>query len=112
METEHIIKILQLKNLGRKSAFLICDFYKEELIADEHDPKEAVLKFISHKKGRLPLYSKADFSKAFQRGDEIIEESRKRGINITSYYDSDYPQTLKEIDDSPILLTLRGITKG
>jgi DNA processing protein len=99
--------------LGRKTAFQICDKALNEVVDNDNDLQELMLEYIS--KGvvkRLKDYSKQDFKSAFAQGERIIEKSEKSGIKILSFYDQHFPLKLKEIDDAPILLSLKGDYKS
>lgn len=109
LKTSEIIKILQLKGLGRKSAIKICDIAKDEVLDSDADLREFVLGCITDKKiKRLHVYSNHEFTEAFQKGDDICEKSEKAGVKILSVYDNDFPNHLKSIPNNPILLSFRG----
>lgn len=109
LKTEQIVKILQLKGLGRKTAFQICDKAVNEVIDNDYDLKNLLVEYIANGfVKRLPAYSGNDFINAFTQGEKIIEKSLKSGIKILSYYDQHFPLKLKEIDVAPILLNFKG----
>jgi hypothetical protein len=46
LKTEYIVKILQLKGVGRKTAFKICELAKNEIIDNDFDLQEIIFGFI------------------------------------------------------------------
>lgn len=109
LKTEQIVKILQLKGLGRKTAFKICDIAKNEIFDSNSDLQDFILECIANRKvQRLPEYSKHEFEEAFHKGEDIIEKSENENIKIISYFENDFPIKLKEITDSPIVLSFKG----
>ncbi len=109
LKTDQIVKILQLKKLGRKSAFKICEKAKDDIIDNDADLHEFVLGCIANNLvPRLPLYSKQEFAEAFRKGDDIIEKSEFAGVKILSTFEIDFPNQLKTILDNPILLSFKG----
>lgn len=109
LKTSQIVKILQLKGLGRKSAVKICDKAMNEVLDTDSDLQEFVLGCIANNwVSRLPVYSKYEFEEAFHKGDEICEKSENADVRIISIYDSDFPNKLKIIPDNPILLSFKG----
>jgi len=113
LTTRQILKILQLKGLGRKTAFKICEKAGDEVIDTDHDLAEFVKGCIANNWIRqLPEVSKYDFETAFSKAEEIIEKSEYGNIKILSYYDEHFPKSLKTINDPPILLNFKGDYKS
>jgi DNA processing protein len=113
LKTEYIVKILQLKGVGRKAAFKICDLVKNEIIDNDFDLQEIIIGFIVNKKiSRLQEYTKAELSIAFEQGEQILEKSERAGIKILSAFNSDFPEYLKDIHDKPIILNFKGNYKN
>ncbi len=108
LKTEQIVKILQLKGLGRKTAFLICEKAINEVIDCDNDLQELLLEYLDKKWIKRVKFTKEDISTAFHKGDEILDNSLNSGIKIVSYYDNSYPQILKDIPDKPIVLNFIG----
>jgi len=109
LKAEHIVKILQLRSLGRKTAFKICEVSKDEFIDNDRDLEEIILGYNANKQGyKLPDYSKNDFIDAFKKGNDLVEKSYGANIKILSFFDNDFPKQLKEIQDCPIILNFKG----
>lgn len=59
LTTYQIVKLLQLKQLGRKSAIIICENAKDETSEKDSYLEEFILGCIANKLvSRLPFYSK------------------------------------------------------
>ena len=109
LRTEQIVKLLQLKSLGRKTAFKLCDFAKNQVINTDYDLQEFLLGCIAQNKvQRLPFDTKEELSKAFNQGESILSKSEKAGIKILSTFDEKFPKDLKGIHDKPIIINLKG----
>jgi DNA processing protein len=109
LKTEQIVKILQLKGLGRKTAFKICDIAKDEFFDNDSDLQDFILESIANRKvQRLKEYSNHEFIIAFKKGEQILEESDKAGVKILSVFDEHFPIMLQDIIDRPIILNFKG----
>ena len=109
LKTSQIVKILQLKGLGKKTAIKICDRAQDEVLDSDSELKEFVLGCIANKwVKRLPIFSQNEFAEAFQKGEDICKKSEQSGVRILSIYDNDFPYQLRNIPDNPILLSFRG----
>ncbi len=109
LHTNQIVKILQLKRLGRTTAFKICEKAAYEILDKDQDLMEFIFGCIANKwVSRLPEYSKDEMIDAFTKGDEIIEKSDYNNIKIISFYDNDFPKSLKNIPNAPIILNFKG----
>jgi DNA processing protein len=109
LTTEQIVKLLQLKSLGRKTAFKLCEISKNQVIDNDYDLKEFLLGCIAQNKvQRLPFYTKEDLSNAFNQGLTILSKSDRAGITVLSVFDELFPSDLKEIHDSPIIINVKG----
>lgn len=106
LNTETIIGLMQLKGVGRKILFKICEQTKDL-------KEEALLDYLidaakTKKISRLPVFSKSDFKDAFAKGEDILERSDRENIAITSFYDKTFPLTLRSIDDPPLIINTKG----
>ncbi|ELR97840.1 DNA-processing protein DprA [Gloeocapsa sp. PCC 73106] len=52
--------------------------------------------------------SREEINTAYQKAKESLEEHRKQGITIVSYVDVQFPQQLREIENPPLLLYIKG----
>jgi DNA processing protein len=108
LSAEQIVKILQIRNFDRKSAFLICDILKDETISTDHELKDSILHCSGKKNPKLPSFTGDDLNRAIKTGNNICQMSENSGIKILSFYNDDFPKSLKTIDDCPIVLNFKG----
>lgn len=114
-----IVKLLQLPGFGPKSVENLItnpSFFSSEL--SENELLEIVNESIKTKKIRVKTeYSSNEFSKAFDKGQEIIDKSISNQVSIVTKYDDDFPSCFKAIisinndkvkDVSPLIMSLKG----
>lgn len=104
--TYDIVKLLQLRGMGRRTAKKFCEL-------DFNGSSEDLKDFIVEVSGnnllqRFPVYQKSDIVEAFKKGEEILEKSERANINITSYFDKKFPEALKNIVDPPLVINTKG----
>ncbi|MDU1890604.1 MAG: HAD-IA family hydrolase [Dysgonomonas sp.] len=106
-----IVKLLQLKGIGRKTIFSILETIEE----DNFDYSINLVEFINivsnkHEKiaKKLSNLTYNDFNNAENYANDIIAKSKENGIKIISYFDDIYPISLKESKDPPIILNYIG----
>jgi len=106
LNTKDLVRILQLKKMGRRTAKKLCDFSYQGLSSNLED----IIFEISSKKliSRFPDYSRDEINKASNLGDQILEKSEVEKITITSFYDEKFPRSLLTIEDPPILINTKG----
>lgn len=110
LSKELILTLQQLKGIGNKTIFKICESEKSSIsnVDDVYD----VLKKQRGKK--FENLVKDDIVEANGYAKRIIEKSEEANIGLISYYDAGYPDILKHtIDeegrlDPPLLLWYRG----
>lgn len=112
LSTDQIVKILQIRNFERKTAFLICDILKDETINDDSELKESILHCSGIKNFELPSFAADDLNRAITSGNNICRMSENSGIKILSFYDEDFPNSLRTIEDCPIILNFKGNYKS
>jgi DNA processing protein len=105
IRTDQIIKALQLPRLGRKTAFKLFSLLTTNLNNDYE-----LFDFIieNSDKYRLPKYTSIDWQKALNNFDEISHLNEKNGIKSISFYDKNFPELYKSINDTPIILNYIG----
>jgi DNA processing protein len=106
LKTEQIIKILQLKGIGRKKAFSICEQARDETFKSDIELRNYIADYFTNIS--KDNYSDDDYKIAFEKGDNIIYKSEEENIKIISYYDDDFPNMLKQMGDKPIVLNYKG----
>lgn len=109
LKTEHIVKLLQLKSMGRSTLNKLLNVKFNRQIINDKDLSD-FLNFAYHDKliPNLQNYSSSDITAAFRKGNEILELSEKLGITILPNNHPDFPQLLHLIDDPPIILNFIG----
>ncbi len=112
LRTEQIVKILQLKKLGRRTAYKVYEVAKKEVLDDDRD----LIEFIGYCKSNnliknLQDYSNDDFQIAFDKAEKIFEKSDKENIKIVSVDENLFPESLRKIKDPPIILNYKGDIK-
>ncbi|WP_316807379.1 DNA-processing protein DprA [Pedobacter agri] len=110
ISTEIIVRLLQIKGLGRRTAFKLCkglDF--------NPTPTELIEYLFDYAKRfpntRLPVLNTIEIDAAFKKAEDIIDKSERADVQIISYYNELYPQSLKEIPDPPLVLNIKGNPK-
>lgn len=110
LSKEMILTLQQLKGIGNKTIFKICESEKSSIT--DIDEVYNVLKKQKGKK--FENLVKDDIIEANGYAKRIIEKSEEANIGLISYYDVSYPDILKRtIDeegrlDPPLLLWYRG----
>jgi DNA processing protein len=98
-----ITMLLQLPGVGRKGVHNALTAHKGLLSASspEQASKSIALKLN-------PRLTSAALTTAIDAGHAILEESTKLGIHMVSFFDPDFPASLKKIPDPPVLLNYKG----
>lgn len=110
LSKEMILTLQQLKGIGNKTIFKICENEKSS-ISDVDDVYDVLKK---QKGKKFENFVKEDIVEANSYAKRIIEKSEEANIGLISYYDAGYPDILKRtIDeegrlDPPLLLWYRG----
>jgi DNA processing protein len=109
LNTENVVKLLQVKGVGRMKLFKL-----ESLITfTPYDDKE-LSEFLIEKSPilKIPQSNIAEILSAFHRGQEILESSKESGITTVSFWDDGYPEQLRDIESAPAVLNILGNVKG
>lgn len=109
LTAEQIIKVLQLKNIGRKTAFKIYDNSINQCISDDKD----LINFLTSLSQRklvpnLATYTLYEFQSAFDDGNCIIEDSVNNNVKYISFFDQKFPSRLRNENDPPIIINYKG----
>jgi len=106
IRTEDIVRLLQLKGMGRRKARKFCEL---DFRGDTRDLLDHILEVCANKTlTRFPEYTRAEIELAFAKGDDILEKSDRANISIHSFYDAKFPKPLKEISDPPMVISTKG----
>lgn len=112
LNTELLITLQMLPNIGNKT---ILKFAQSVNINSVEDLSEYI---CAMKKGRFANIDNKTFSQANQTAHRIMETCDRENIGIISYFESSFPQQLREcVDekgapDAPIVLYYRGNIKA
>ncbi|MBV6479070.1 MAG: hypothetical protein HGGPFJEG_01831 [Ignavibacteria bacterium] len=106
---KYIFFLTRIKNLGNVKIRNICSYY--DLPEDFFKCKISDLKKIegidSVISGEI-LKSISDRDRIFRDYDKVREHSFKKGMAMTTIFNNDYPENLKNIFDAPVLLYYKG----
>lgn len=104
---ESIVDLLQIKGIGRRTAFKICRHLDFSPKSDEWFD---VLYKFSHENPnvRMPTLNKVELEESLKKSEIIFEKSEKANVKILSFFDSQYPETLKSIADPPLIINVKG----
>jgi len=109
LTTSQIITILKLPGVGRKTAFNICEAGKAEKFEHYNEFFDWITTLSNNKKfARLSNFTINDFESALSYSYKIQENSQKNKIEIVSFYEELFPESLKEIEDKPLILNYKG----
>ncbi len=107
----HLIALYSIDGIGDKSIATLIEHYNsiENIFADD----EAGI--INTIKNALSRQKKKDFNfsktKLLEKAKRIVDDSQKRGIEILTIFDKDYPFNLKQINNPPYILYIKGNKK-
>lgn len=108
LSTEQIIKLLQIKGIGRGKVFKLI----EALSFLPSSNRELAEVVIEHSKMlQLQISSIAEIIEFFQKAETIIAKTENSNIQTISFFDDRYPSNLKKIPSPPVLLNIKGNIK-
>jgi DNA processing protein len=109
LSTIQILKILNLRGVGRRTAFAICENAGHGAIENDNDLYDLIQGCIANNKIRtFAVYDKNTVFAAFSKAEETLQKSFTKNIKVLSFFEKDFPVSLKAIEDPPILLHLKG----
>jgi len=106
LTTDHLVKLLAVKGVGRAKVFRLTELINFRPGSDV-ELAEALIEQIPALKLTSSL-SKTEILNSFRAAGDLLEESRRIGIKTISYFDSEFPLLLKDIDTPPIVLHILG----
>jgi len=107
IKIESIVDLLQIKGMGRRTALKICKHLDFSPKSDEW--YDVLVKFaLDNPNFRMPVLNKAAIKEAFKKSTQIFEKSENANVKILSYFDSQYPESLKSIADPPLIINVKG----
>ncbi len=113
LNRELILTLQNLKGVGSKSVFETVEIFGGKV----HNIDDLCNFWGTLKKKKYKKYTLDDIKSAHHTARRIIEEAESHDIGILAYYDSQFPQLLRECTDEegksapPILLYYRGNIK-
>lgn len=99
-----LLTLLQIPKIGRKTILSL--FQSRDEVPTDLDQLYDFLLTVRDK--RLVNVKRNDLLETADIAKRIIEESANKEIRILSFFDDVYPESLKKIDDPPILVYLKG----
>ncbi|MDM1465382.1 DNA-processing protein DprA [Myroides odoratimimus] len=118
MKTNDILVFLQLKGLGRATAFKLVEYYHFKEYKFSRSDASELFEFYNECKylkiaRAMKEYVLEDFEFAFKQTSSLLERSFACEIGVVSYFDSSYPKRLKSLtkagkNDSPLILYYKG----
>lgn len=102
---EQIIKLLQVKGVGRNKVLKFCDLLQFSPATD-YELVDALLERLPQLK--IQPLSANEVKESFEKAENLIENSNELGIKIFVYSDSDYPPLLRKTPNYPIILYVKG----
>jgi DNA processing protein len=103
--TEKIIKLLQVRGLGKGRVIKLSDMLPS-LISDDVLLADFILENIHTLK--IPTINKEDLLRSFAKGRELYEISLEKNIKIISINEREYPEKLKRTNNPPLLINVLG----
>src|SRR5258708_31146057 len=105
LTTEHIIKLLAVRGVGRAKVFKLADL----ITFRPHDDAELADALTEQMVGlRVSPVAQQEILACFAHAGEQLAESQQKGIKTLSYFDEAFPALLKEITNPPIVLHVLG----
>jgi DNA processing protein len=98
--TTALLALMNLRNVGRRSALRIMDGALKAGIANHRS-------FLAPQLMR-PLPTEQEFAQAWKKAESQLEASSAAGISAFSLHDKEYPGRLRTIPDPPAVLFAKG----
>ncbi len=107
----YLIALYFISGVGDRTISILIDHYNsvENVFLDDEDSIVNALKtLINRNRNKTYNFTKTQL---LDKAACIIEDSQKRGIDIVSIFDEDYPFNLRQIDNPPYILYMKGNKK-
>ncbi len=107
----YLIALYLISGVGNKTIAVLIDHYNsvENIFLDDESSIVNSLKtLISRHRNKNYNFTKTEL---LDKAARIIDDSYKRGIDIVSIFDEDYPFNLRQIDNPPYILYMKGNKK-
>ena len=105
-----IISLLKIKGFGNVKVKSLLEFIGNDQYDNSNDLKNLISEFSEKvKKTKIPSINELEI--AIDNSKMIIDECLNKNINIMGYSDLDFPNSLKSINNGPVILYTKGKEK-
>lgn len=108
----YLIALSCIEGVGDKSISSLIEHYSsiENIFSDDETSIAHTLKnVLTRNRGKNYNFKKSNI---LEKAEKIIEDSNKRKIEILSVFDSEYPFNLKQIENPPYVIYVKGSKKA
>ncbi|MBK1811546.1 DNA-protecting protein DprA [Clostridium sp. YIM B02505] len=106
MNSKVILTLLNIPKVSRNTVRFI--FSNTTYIPKTKNDIVDLFAHFHQRNKRIPIPSYDDISKAIEKTYLIIDKSEQQNINLISILDEAFPESLRNIPDSPVLLYYKG----
>ena len=104
-KTNSIISLLKIKGFGNVKVKSLLEFIGNDQYDNSKDLQNLISEFSEKvKKTKIPSINELEI--AIDNSKMIIDECLNKNINIIGYSDSDFPNSLKSVNNGPIFIYL------
>lgn len=111
LKNKHIIALLHIKGVGRRTVFSIANSIDGLYFSDNEFLEFLDSYFKNNIIKRVDISAFNEIENTLQKAQLIIENSLKEHVNILSFYDDNFPLSLREIPNPPIIINYKGNIK-
>ena len=104
--TTTLLSLKGLPKIGNVKALTISKYLNKDFESSEEFFKS--FNVISKQKIKLPEISKTSFDIAYDAANREIDKCQQMGVKIINYYDDQYPNEFRIINNPPTLLFSMG----
>ncbi len=107
----YLIALYLINGVGDKSISILLEHYnsiENIFLDDEKSIINSITTLISRNSNKTYNFTKREL---LDKASRIIDDSQKHGIDIVSIFDQDYPFNLRQIEDPPYILYMKGNKK-
>lgn len=111
--TEQQIALLSLPGIGRKTAFNIIEKIHLKSIVDNETFTDYLFEIREDLKfKKLSIATIGDFEKGFHQANLVLDKSEQNDVKVISYFDKEFPESLKTIANPPMIISFLGDYKA
>lgn len=107
----YLIALYLINGVGDKTIATLIEHYNSIdsiFLDDENDIINALKTLVSRNRNKTYNFTKREL---LDKANRIVDDSHKRGIDIVSIFDDEYPFNLRQIDNPPYILYMKGNKK-